>query len=86
MKDFIRFGAIPEHLQKAKERDIREAKANILQLRILLVYLEDDEMACEVSMADVKIGLCLTKNVIPVINQEILEIEKFLRGEENEWE
>lgn len=86
MNDFISNQTIAENIQKAKERDIREAKANILKLKLLLVYLEDDEMACEVSMADVNVGLCLTKNMIPVINQEILEIEKFLRGEANQWE
>ena len=75
-----------EWVQKQKDWDILEAKSEILKLKIILLYLNDNDSAVMVKTAGIEVGLCINKNLIPVIELEIKEIEKFLNDEENEWE
>ncbi len=75
-----------EWKEKQKQNDILECKEQILKLKTILLYLEDNKWAVEIETKGAKVGICMNRNLIPVIEAEIKECEKFLRGEENEWE
>jgi len=48
--------------------------------------LKDNDLACEVTINGITIGLCSNLSVLPAIKKNIIEINKFLKGEPNEWE
>ena len=72
--------------EKQKEASIREANAELIKLNAIKELVKDNTLACEVSISGISIGLCTNESVLPAINHNIQEIEKFLKGEQNDWE
>jgi hypothetical protein len=57
-----------------------------LKLQAAKLLAKNNDFACEICIAGLKIGISLNERVIPILNQEIAEINKFLRGQKNTWE
>lgn len=68
------------------ESDIQEAKNELIMLNAVKELLKDNSLACELSINGITIGLCSNISVLPAIKKNITEINKFLKGEPNEWE
>ncbi len=65
--------------------DIQEAKNELIMLNTVANLIQDNDLACEVSINGITIGLCSNISVLPAIKKNIEEINKFLKGEPNEW-
>ena len=68
------------------EADIQEAQNELIKLNAVKELLKDNDLACEVTINGITIGLCSNLSVLPAIKKNITEINKFLKGEPNEWE
>jgi len=73
-------------ITKQKIEDTREAKNELIMLNAVKELLKDNDLACEVTINGITIGLCSNLSVLPAIKKNITEINKFLKGEPNEWE
>lgn len=71
---------------KSKDEDTREAKNELIMLNAVKELLKDNNLACEVTINRITVGLCSNLSVLPAIKKNITEINKFLKGESNEWE
>ncbi len=69
-----------------KEREIQEARVIITQIDAALVLIQNNDLACEIHVSGLVIGLSDNKTIMPVLKKERAEIEKYLRGEPNKWE
>jgi len=69
-----------------KIEDTREAQNELIMLNAVKELLKDNELACEVTINGVTVSLCANLSVLPAIKKNIAEINKFLKGEPNEWE
>jgi len=63
-----------------------EAKEELRNLKAIRVLLQDNEWACEVSICGMSFGMCDNKQLLPAIESQISEIEKYLNGSPNLWE
>jgi len=70
----------------SKIEDTREAQNELIMLNVVKELLKDNDLACEVTINGITIGLCSNLSVLPAIKKNIAEINKFLKGEPNEWE
>jgi len=68
-----------------KEREISDAKSDLSQINAMLELIKNNELACEIHMCGLKIGLCNNSKVIPAIEYHKNEIIKYLNNEPNEW-
>jgi len=75
-----------DNIAKQKIEDIREAKNELIMLNAVANLIQDNTLACEVTINGITIGLCSNLSVLPAIKKNIAEINKFLKGEPNEWE
>lgn len=71
---------------KKKQQDIQEAKNELVMLKAAKELAKDNSLACMVEINGVKFGLCENTKIIPAINYQIKEINKFLKGVPNTWE
>lgn len=69
-----------------KKQDIDSAKAELIEAKAIKLMLSSDVLAAEIHISTMKIGVCDIKWLLPVVNKQIKEIEKYLAGEENLWE
>ena len=69
-----------------KQREIESAKAEITQAEALKVLLSNNTLAAEISIAGMVMGACDNKWLLPVVDKQIEELNKFLNGEPNLWE
>lgn len=69
-----------------KESSISEAKIEIARCRAMLELIKNNDLAAEIEINGVRIGLCNNIKLKPVIEHQIKEAEKFLEGKENMWE
>lgn len=72
--------------EEMKKREVRSAKAELTQIEAALVLLTNNNLACELHIAGMKIGLSDNSLAVPALEHAKAEIEKYLRGEENQWE
>lgn len=72
--------------KQQQEWDINEAKSTLIQWKAMKILIKEDLLAAEINICGMTNGLCNIKNLGPVIDHEIREIEKFLKGKPNEWE
>lgn len=71
------------HFRKDKEEN---ASIEISHLKAAKILAENKILGAEINISGLKIGISNHDNLINLIEDEIKEIEKFLRGEENLWE
>lgn len=69
-----------------KQREIESAKAEITQAEALKVLLSNNTLAVEIHIAGMVMGACDNKWLLPVVDKQIEELNKFLNGEPNLWE
>lgn len=69
-----------------RKRDIEEANSSLVQWRAMRLLASNNTLAATIEIAGLKQGVCLNEKLIPVIDHNIQEIEKFLNNEPNEWE
>jgi len=65
---------------------VQEAKTELVMLKAAKQLAKDNSLACMVEINGIKFGLCQNDKIIPAINHQIKEINKFLKGEPNSWE
>lgn len=71
---------------KMQRVDVQEAKNELVMLKAAKQLAKDNSLACMVEINGIKFGLCQNDKIIPAINHQIKEINKFLKGEPNSWE
>lgn len=71
---------------KMQREDVQEAKNELVMLKAAKQLAKDNSLACMVEINGIKFGLCQNDKIIPAINHQIKEINKFLKGEPNSWE
>lgn len=69
-----------------KKQDIESAKIELIEAKAVKLMLSSDVLAAEIHISSMKIGVCDIKWLMPVINKQIKELEKFLKGEDNLWQ
>lgn len=72
--------------QRLISRERESAESDLIQLKAARLLASNNTLACMVKIAGVRFGLSVNDRMIPVIDAEIEEIEKFLKGEPNNWE
>lgn len=75
-----------EFNKEQKKREIMHAKGEMTQLEAMKVLVRNNDLACEIYIAGMQIGLSSNKGILPILNAEIKEIQKFLDGKPNKWE
>lgn len=68
------------------EHKVMTAKKEITECKALKVLLLNNDLGAEISIAGMKMGTAENKWLIPVINKQMKEIQKFLDGKPNIWE
>lgn len=71
---------------KMQRVDVQEAKNELVMLKAAKQLAKDNSLACMVEINGIKFGLCQNDKIIPAINHQIKEINKFLKCEPNCWE
>lgn len=63
-----------------------EAKRELVSLQAAKLFATNNDFGCEIHIAGVKIGVSENTRILPIIEQEMEEISKFLKGQPNTWE
>ena len=66
--------------------NITEAESELTQLKAMRVLIGNNKLACIVEIAGMTFGLCDNSKLLPLIESQEKEIQKFLKGQPNEWE
>lgn len=69
-----------------KEREVMQAKAELTKLQAIMVLLSNNTIGCEIHVAGLHMGVSENSRVIPIVEAEAIEIQKYLNGEPNTWE
>jgi len=69
-----------------RQTDEAEAQVELSKINAMKILLSNNLLACEVEICGVKLGVCENEWLLPVIQKQKEEIDKFLRREENKWE
>jgi hypothetical protein len=80
---------VPATFEKnAQERqDNQQALIELTYIRAAIAIAEgSNDIGADISIGPLNIGISLNNRLVPVLQAEAEEIEKFLRGEENNWE
>ena len=77
---------LPDFKEEQKQWDINEAKSSLTQWQAMKLLVGNNLLAATIEIAGIRQGVCNNSRLIPVIEHNIREIEKFLNGEPNEWE
>jgi len=65
---------------------INQAKLELTQYKAVKLLLTNNDLACEIHIAGMSVGVCDNTKVIPIIDHTIKEIQKAIKGKPNEWE
>lgn len=71
--------------KKQAEQLRTDAKVELTKLEAMKVLIKNNNLGCEIHIAGMTMGLCENKKILPVIEFQIKEINKFLKGEKNSW-
>lgn len=76
-----------EDFEKAnKQREVDSAKQELTELEAIKILLSNNIIAAELQISGMTMGICNNKWFLPVVEKQIKEINKYLKGEENLWE
>jgi hypothetical protein len=73
------------YLERA-ESDRNEALSTLTQWKAARILIQNNLLGCEIHIAGMKLGVCDNSKLLPIINQNIAEINKFLKGLPNLFE
>ena len=76
---------ITDALRAIKEQERCDAKVDLSQTEAALILLKNNTLACEIHISGLKIGICSNEKAIPALEYHKAEIEKYLKGEKNEY-
>jgi len=74
------------HDWDSKELDKAHALLQLTLWKAVKVLIENNDLGCEIHIAGISLGLCDNSKLLPIINQNISEINKFLKGQPNLYE
>ena len=63
-----------------------EAECELTKLKAMKILLKNNTLGCEIHIAGMIMGTCDNEWVLPIIDKQILEINKFIKGKPNLWE
>jgi hypothetical protein len=67
--------------------DHQQALIELTYIRAAIAIAQgSNDIGADISIGPLTIGVSLNSRLVPVLQAEAEEIEKFLRGEENNWE
>ncbi len=72
-----------------KERIEQEkvaAKADLTKLEAMKILISNNDLGAELNVAGIVVGVSMNERLLPVIEAEIEEIEKYLNGKPNNYE
>ena len=72
--------------EEFRERDKASALSLLTQWKAVKVLIENNDLGCEIHIAGMHLGICDNSKLLPIINQNITEIKKFLKGQPNLYE
>jgi len=72
--------------KEEKKQQIINAKIDLTELEAMKVLASNNNLACEIHIAGMTTGISENKKIIPILNNEIKEVQKFLDGKPNKWE
>lgn len=72
--------------EEIKERDKESALSLLTQWKAVKVLIGNNTLGCEIHIAGMHLGICDNSKLLPIINQNIIEIKKFLKGQPNLYE
>ena len=72
--------------KEPRESMIVNAKAELAQVEAAIIMANNNGLGCHINISGLDIGICNNTKVIPALEHHKAEIEKFIRGEENEYE
>ncbi len=75
-------------LDPEQEDQAKRASAEIDRVHVIaaLELLKNKDIGCEIHISGLMVGICNNSKVVPALNYHLREIDKFLRGQKNEWE
>lgn len=69
-----------------RELDIEDAKKELTECEAMKVLLANNSLAAEIHIAGMRMGTCDNSWLIPIVDKQIEELNKFLNGQKNLWE
>ena len=69
-----------------KEYNRTHAKVELTKLQAAKVLITNNDLGAEINVAGVVVGISVNERLLPVIEAEIDEIEKYLAGQPNNYE
>lgn len=69
-----------------RELDIEDAKKELTECEAMKVLLSNNTLAAEIHIAGMRMGACDNAWLIPIVDKQIEELNKFLDGKPNLWE
>lgn len=72
--------------ERQHERQIESAKAELTEAEAVRVLLSNNTLAAEIHISGMVFGVCDNKWLLPIIDKQVDEIQKFIDGKENLWE
>ncbi len=72
--------------EEEKNKAIIEAKLELAKWRAVRELIHNNKLALTISIMNIEIGVCNNLKLLTLVNYQIKQINKFLRGEPNEWE
>lgn len=67
-------------------KGVKEAKRELIMIDAMISLVQDNDLACTVSINGISIGLCENIEVLPALKSHRLQIERFLADMPNAWE
>jgi hypothetical protein len=68
------------------EHERASAFSELTQWKAIKVLIENNDLGCEIHIAGMHLGVVDNSKLLPIINQNITEIKKYLKGQPNLWE
>lgn len=69
-----------------REDVIRQAQKELAEIKAMMILAKNNDFGCEIRIAGMIMGVCDNSKIIPILEFQKREINKFLREEENMWE
>jgi hypothetical protein len=75
-----------DFLNDMKDHEKASALSELTQWKAIKVLIENNDLGCEIHIAGMHLGIVDNSKLLPVVNQNITEIKKYLKGQTNLWE
>lgn len=69
-----------------RDLDIEDAKKELTECQAMKVLLSNNDLAATIQISGMKMGTCDNSWLIPIVDKQMEELNKFLDGKPNLWE